>query len=233
MFMSKNNIMSKKYQILTAGTVELDKIQFEKLYKTANGITKANIGYNGKPFLIRSPNVVLGSNVEKCGDFYYIDLVFDGHTKNKKNLEFLDLIRNTDNLIISEIFENGKLWYPEQGTEPGLCQIESQYIPSIKLSTIYTDRYSLKLKVPIKQVEFYDADNIEVPYQLLKAGYTTTALLQLNQVYKEGEHVWADWQIIQLKTQIPEQIFTGCQLADVEDAPDEEDETTIEDPDFY
>ena len=225
--------MSKKYQILTSKIVELDKIQFDKLYKTTNGITKAKINYNNKPLLIRSPGLVLGSQIEKCGDYFYIDLVFKDktQTKSKNNLNFLNLIREIDNLIISEIFENGKLWYPEQTIEPSLCQIESQYIPSIKLSTIYSDLHSLKLKVLNKQIEFYDNENIEIPPQLLKAGYSTTALLQLSHVYKEGEHLWADWQIIQLKTQIPDQIFKGCQLEDVED--DSEEDETIEDPDFY
>lgn len=221
--------MSKKIQINTTSSIELDKIQFDKLYKTTNGVTKALVKYDNKPLLVRSPLMCLGTDVVKCGNDYYIDLVFD--KKNKKNVEFLDLVKNTDFLVISEIFENGKLWYPDQTTEPCLCQIEKEYIPTIKLSTIHTDRYSLKLKVSSDKIEFYDGDNVEIPYQLLKEGYPTSALLQLSQVYKDGGHLWADWEVLQLKTDIPDKIFAGCQLADVEES-EEEDETT-EETDFY
>ena len=231
--MSKNN----KFQILSVKSIELDKIQFDKLYKTSNGIIKAIVKYNAKQFIIRTPTLTLGSDIIKSGEDYYIDLIIgdteieNKNKRNKKSNGFLELIKNIDYLTISEIYENGQLWY-EQNTDPNLIQIERDYIPTTKLSTINDSIQSLKLKVNINNVEFYDSDNVPVPYQLLKKGYTSTALLRLSQIYKENNHFWADWEILQLKTEIPHQIFTGCHLTDVNISEDEE-EAIYEDDNFY
>jgi len=222
--------MSSKLKINTVSSVELDKIQFDKLYKTANGITKANIKYNSKSFLLRGPMMLLGSDIVKCGDDYYVDLVFD--MKSRRNKEFLELVRNSDYLVISEIYDNAKQWYPEKTAEPCLIQIEKEYIPTIKLSTLHADRQCLKIKVNHSKIEFYDGDNMEIPYQLLKENYPATPLLQLSTVYREGCHLWSEWELIQLKVEVPEKIFTGCQLADIVDDESTEEDAVDED-DFY
>ena len=242
MFLLVRIIMNKtnKFQIHNVKSIELDTIQFDKLYKTANGIIKAIVKYNGKQFLIRTPVLTLGSDIIKSGEDYYIDLIIednepqvrDKNRKNKRSNGLLELIKNIDYLAISEIYENGQLWY-EQNTDPNLIQIEKDYIPTIKLSTLNDSIQSLKLKVNSANIEFYDSDNVAVPYQLLKKGYTSTALLRLSQIYKENNHFWADWEILQLKTDIPHHIFTGCQLTDVNISSEEEEEAIYEDDNFY
>jgi len=221
--------MSGKIQISTVSSFQLDGIRFDKLYRTANGITKANVKYNGKRLLLRGPPMYLNADIIKCGDDYYIDLAFD--LKSRKNKEFCELIRNVDYLAISEVFDNAKLWYPEQSQQVCLIQVEKEYIPSIKLSTLHAERYCLKIKANSSTIEFYDSDNVEIPYQLLKENYTATPLLQLSAIYREGSHVWAEWELIQLKVDIPEKIFNGCQLTDINDDSSEED--AINEDDFY
>jgi hypothetical protein len=223
--------MNKKIQINTASSVQLDKIQFEKLYKTSNGIIKTNVNYNSKDLLIKGPSMFFGHDIAKCGDDFYIDLVFD--KKCKKNTKFYELVKSIDFLVISEIFENAKLWYPDLPTEPSLCQIESEYISTIKLSTMHADQSSLKLRTKADKIEFYDGDNAEVPFQLLKANFPTIPLLHLSHVYKENNHIWAEWEIVQLKTNLPEKIFGGCQLLDVEENSEEDEQAEDENPDFY
>ena len=222
--------MSKKIQICTALSTKLEEIEFDKLYHTTNGITKATTSYQKQLLLIKTPQLYFGADVVQCGEDIYVDLVFD--QTNKKNNEFLTLIRNIDYLAISEIYENSHLWYPEQQCEVSLCQVEKDYIPSIKLSTVHRDRYSLKLKTKLSAVEFFDTENSNVPYQYLKENLPTTCLLQLSDLYKEGSHSWIEWKIMQLKTQLPEKIPDGCQLLDIED-DDSSDNESIGDIDFY
>ena len=232
--MNKNN----KFQILTTKSTEIEKIQFSKLYKTGTEITKSLVKYNGKEFLIKTPPLVLGSDIIKCGDEYYIDLIIGENKmcnqtkKSKRSNDFLELIKNIDYLVISEIYENGQSWY-QQNTDPSLIQIERDFIPTIKLSTINDSLQSMKFKVNANNVEFFDYDNESVSYQLLKKGYRSNALLKLSQIYKQGDHLWIDWQILQLKTEIPQQMLNGCHLTDVNLSIDEDEETVCDDESDY
>lgn len=207
--------MSKKITILQPSKIELDQFSFDKLYKTAGQLIKSTVKYSGKPFRVNTPTMFLGADVSQCDEYLYVDLAFN--QKNQKSRSFSDVIRNIDYLIISEIFENGKSWFVEQSTEPSLCQIEANYVTTIKLSTISSDQPSLKVKAPIGSVEFYDQDGSPVPVKLLKQGYPATALLELSNVYKNETHIWADWNLLQIKVTLPENILKGCHLVDIDD----------------
>ncbi len=224
--------MSKsRVRIYKSSQVELDKLSYSKIYRTSNGTFKSLVQYDKKnSLLVRSPTMYLGADVVKCGDDYFIDLAFN--TKSKLNREFLELVKGIDFLNISEVYENSTGWFPDQDAV-SLCQIESEYIQSTKLSTLHNDRPSMKVKVNSKKVEFYDQGGVEVPYQLLKEGYPTVALLQLNHVYRENQHIWADWSIAQLKVTVPDNIFTECQLVDVVDESDIEEDEIPGDEEFY
>ncbi len=207
---------------------ELDQVQFDKLYRTTNGITKATIKYHGQPLILQAPRMTLGHDVVKSGNQYYTDLVFN--VKNKKSQEFQNLVNNLDYLIISEIFENNQDWYGTESQPVSLCQIEKEFIPTIKLSTMFPDQKSLKLESLVDQTEFYDQDQCEIPYRLLKESYETIPLLSLSEIVKQGSHIWVEWKLLQLKTDIPDYIFNQCQLCDVVDSSDED---TMEEDEFY
>lgn len=221
-----------QYNIVSSDAIQLDEFRISKIYKTTNGTTKGTVTHKKKPVLISTPTMVLGADVIKTGGHYLVDLAFN--LKNKKNVELLSTIRGLDAATVSNIYTNGELWYPEQSDEPSLCQIEKDYVPTIKSSLIKNDQLSLKLKMPVDAVEFYDQNNVSVPYQLLKAGYSVTALLQLSEVFMEGQHIWLDWKMPQLKAIIPDAVLKGCHLVDVVDTDEDEDEDAIEeDPTFY
>lgn len=207
--------MSKKIAILQSSQIELDKFNFDKLYKTASKTIKSTVKYNGEPFRVVTPTMSLGADVVRCEDNFYVDLAFN--LKNQKSKDFLNTIRNIDYLVISEIFENGQSWFVGQDTPPCLCQIESIYVPTIKLSTVHNDQLSLKLKVPMDSVEFYDQDGSTVPIQLLKQSYPAIALLELENIYKNETHIWADWKVLQVKVTLPQNLLKGCHLVDIED----------------
>ena len=224
--------MSKQYQVFNPSKFEIEEVKYNGPYRTSNGMIKSHIKYQNKPILIRTPKMSLGADVAKSGNDYYVDLIFNNTVSNKK---FSRFITEIDHLNISEIYCNKELWYPDVKSAP-LPMIENEYIPTIKLSTLYGDCKSLKFKAPIKNLSFFDQENVQAPYQLLKAGYQVVALLQLNHLYRDNNSVWADWNILQLKVTIPENIFDKCQLADINDNDDLdviEEEVDNLDENFY
>lgn len=205
-------------------SLKLEQVKFNKLYKTKLGPIKGTVTYNNQPMLIRGPKMYLGADIVKNGAYHYIDLVFD--ETNKNNMNFLGFVKDIDYLAIAEIHANSKLWY-QTGTKTNneqisLSQIEHEYIPTIKLSAVYNDRQSFKLKIHVDQIEFYDQDNVVVPYQLLKTKCHVIPLLQLSAVYKDDKRIWAEWELPQLKAELND-ILNGCQLVDIEDDTSEDD----------
>lgn len=220
-------VIMSKYNILNSTDIQLDECQINKVYKTSNGIIKGQLTHKKKSIYISTPTMILGSDVNKSGDCYLVDLVFN--LKNKKNLELLNTIRGLDATTVSCIHEQSNLWYINHKDEVGLTQIERDFKPSIKSSLIRNEQLSMKLKIPINSVEFFDNNNLQVPYELLKSGYSVTAILYLSEICMEGEHIWLEWRMPQLKVNIPDAVLKGCKLVDVEDS----DEEAEEDGDFY
>jgi hypothetical protein len=144
-------------------------------------------------------------------------------------MKFLKNVNDIDCLVMIDISENAKSWYT--GVEDvSLTRIEQEFMPSIKKSSIHNDRYSFKLKIPCDKIEFYDQDNVQVPYQLIKENFKVFPLLYLSAIYKDNDHIWAEWELPQLKIELPDNILKGCQLVDINDS-DSEDEA-IPDDDF-
>lgn len=220
-----------QYNIMNSDAIQLDEFRISKIYKTSNGTTKGTITHRKKPIIISTPTMLLGSDLVKSNGHYLIDLAFN--LKNKKNADLLTTIRGLDSATISNIFTNAQMWYTGQEDESSLCQIEKEFVPTIKSSLLKNDQLSLKLKMPIDGIEFFDQNNMSVPYQMLKEGYSVTALLQLSEVYMEGQHIWLDWKIPQLKAIVPDAILKGCHLVDIVESDEDEDETVEEDPAFY
>jgi len=210
-------------------SVELEGIKYSKLHKGKNRVLRSNItDISGQNLYIMGPKMSLGSDIIKQYGYYYIDLLF--RKNNKNNQRFLDFVRNVDYLAISEIHENSKLWYCQE-TDVSLIQIEQEYIPTVKLSTIYTELQAMKLKVAESVIEFYDQDNIAVPHHLIKEDYKVLPLLHLAATYKDDSHLWTHWDVPQLKVILPEMPIIGCQLHDIDDT-DEDDEEAIPDIDI-
>jgi hypothetical protein len=220
--------MSDSLYIIPFASLDLENIKYHKLYRTSNGLVKGVFTYKDHDVLIKGPKMSLGSDVVKNGDYYYIDLVFDHNSKN--NMNFMKFIRSIDHLSIAEIYEKSKLWYSKKQDDTSLVQIEQEYVPTIKLSSVYSDRESLKLKIPVDKIEYFDQDNVILPYQLVKENFQVIPLFKLVATYKDTIHIWTEWQILQLKIHLSDTMFKGCQLVDVEiDVSEDEEAVPNED----
>jgi hypothetical protein len=160
--------------------------------------------------------MILGTEMQKNQGCYYVDLAVE-----PRSTKFLRWINDVDSLVIAEIFNDPTSWYPGCETVP-LTQVEQEYVPSLKISTIYKDRQSFKLRVPVETVEFYDQENCHVPPHLIKEGYPIIPLFQISSVCREtSSRIWIEWTLLQLKVNLPLVVFQSCQLVDVEDEESE------------
>lgn len=223
--------MSKTPVIYSYNDIELDQISFRKMYKIGNNLVKGIMTYNDQVIYIRGPKMTLGSDIAQNGNYYYIDLNFD--VKLSNNQKFYRFITNIDHLVIAEILENPTPWFGQSSSDISLIQIEQEYIPTIKLSTVFTSRKSMKLKVNIDKIEFYDQDGVMTVSNLIKENYKVTPLLRLTSTYKDNNRIWTNWELLQLKVDLPDPVLSGCHLSDVTGDTDDEaipdiDENTIE-----
>jgi hypothetical protein len=228
--------MNQTPSIHKVDSIDLSQFHFSKLYQTSNGIIKKTVKYSPRDSVesdlyIRTPQMYFGSDPIQVEDDIYIDLVAD--PQNPKSLPFLEFVRNIDYLAIAEIYANGLQWYPDQQDSPSLCQIECDYIPTIKLSTVYNDRQSLKIRAKSNQVEFFDDEGRIIAHKFLKEGYQTNAILRLSELSKNGDHSSVNWEVLQLKTCVPDvhENFDRCLLSD--DSDDSEDDYVNDDVNFY
>jgi hypothetical protein len=211
--------MSKNFSIVPASLIQLESIKVGKLYKMEDNLIKGDIMHKDQQFFIKGPKMFLGSPISKTNGYYYIDLTFDQKSANRK---FLRCINDIDSVIIHDIHEQQKEWYTS-GQNIDVLQIEQEFISSNKKSSIYDERQSIKIKIPHDKIEFYDQDNVVVPYQLIKENFQVVPLLHLTSVCKDKFHIWLEWSLPQLKVELPSNLLTGCQLVDINDSDSDSD----------
>ena len=195
--------------------------------KKASDAVYCEIKYNP----IHGPKMIMGSDIIKHNNDFYVDLVFDKTSNNKKLLQFIE---DVDRLAITEIYENHLLWYPQMTDDLSLLRIEHDFIPTVKPSTVYTNRKSLKLKIPCDHIELYDHDRVRLPYKLVKEKCEAIPILNVRGLKLENEHICVEWEILQLMVSVDVDIkvgFRGCVLHEEpsESEPDATPENSDED----
>lgn len=218
-------------QIYYSHSLDIDKVHLTNFYHTSNDITKAQVECDENCLFLHGPTMFLGADLIKNHTNYYIDLVF---SQKKQNQEFYQLINQLDSWIIRNIYQHSDKWYNKTDFI-SLTQIESEYIPTIKWSLI-NNQASLKLAIDCQKIEFFDQTNHKIMYQQIKKNMFCVPLLQLSYIYREGDHFWAGWELLQLKVNLIDtdtdntSIFDRCYLSDSESS---EEETIPENIDFY
>lgn len=184
-----------------------------------------------KELYLQSPGAILGSlewgpspDNEKIIDTAYIDLYL---LEKRDANNFKRVINQLDLYLIGKIWEKRVQWGLPEKTP--LIQIEKQWIPTLKLSSLDYTRSSLKFQIPVKyysdsqyiEIDLFDQDNDELPMSLLKPEYSARGLILLKGIVQEGGFFYLDWELKQLKVWIPEQVFDSCQLSASEDEDDD------------
>lgn len=229
--------MSQTISMSSINNINFEDIRFNHVIKRNNGKLKRYIKYKQNDLIINGPKMILGSPITLSDDCYYIDLQFDNNSKN--NQKTIKFIEGIDSLVVAHVLDTSKTWY-QTSEDISLTQVEYEFIPTIKQSSIYENCKSLKFKIPIHQIEIYNQDHNVISPDVLNDKCDIIPLLRLDCVCKEADHIWVQWEIPQIKAEITidsdpdsdiDEKIKGCQLIDVV-SDDDSDSEIIPDTEF-
>lgn len=110
-------------RIVLYSSVVFEDLCFTRPKQTSQGILKSRITTNGRQsLLVQGSRMILGTELQKNKGFYYFDLVVDPRSR-----KFLNWIGDLDSLVIAEIFNNPKNWYPDMN--PSTTHTDDEMVP--------------------------------------------------------------------------------------------------------
>jgi hypothetical protein len=211
-----------------------------------SGAKQAYLNYGGERLVMQtavSMSVPFGLNVaDKFGPAEYsVELSFRGHEQRPEIKEFMDVISQIDEQLLTEGVKNSKSWFKG---DLGRDVVKAFYTPSLKYSKDKEGNvlnYPPNLKLKLRKVnndfetKFYDINGN--PYKgipvedLLVKGVQVTAIIECAGVWFAGSKFGLTWRAKQIAIhKLPEKIgdfaFKGlgsAKPAPVEDVEDEED----------
>jgi len=211
-----------------------------------SGAKQAYLNYGGERLVMQtavSMSVPFGLNVaDKFGPAEYsVELSFRGNEQRPEIKEFMDVIAQIDEQMLSEGVKNSKSWFKG---DLGRDVVKAFYTPSLKYSKDKEGNvlnYPPNLKLKLRKVnndfeaKFYDINGS--PYKgipvedLLVKGVQVTAIIECAGVWFAGSKFGLTWRAKQIAIhKLPEKIadfaFKGlgsAKPAPVEDVEDEED----------
>ena len=178
-----------------------------------SGAKQANLTYAGERFVMQtalSMTVPFGLNVaDKFGPpEYSVDLSFRGFEQRSELKEFMDVMSQLDEAMISEGTKNARAWFKMDGNRE---VIKAFYTPCLKYSKDkegnplpYPPTIKLKLRKYDNQIEtkFYDVNGKpyrDVPIEeLLVKGVQVTAIMECGGVWFAGAKYGLTWRAKQI-----------------------------------
>jgi hypothetical protein len=220
-----------------------------------SGAKQAYLNYGGERLVMQTAvamSVPFGLNVaDKFGPAEYsVELSFRGNEQRPEIKEFMDVIAQIDEAMLSEGVKNSKSWFKG---DLGRDVVKAFYTPSLKYSKDkegnvlnYPPNIKLKLRKINNDFEtkFYDINGNPykgVPVEdLLAKGVQVTAIIECAGVWFAGSKFGLTWRAKQIAVhKLPEKIadfaFKGlgssAAMAAVEDVDedDENDATEVDD----
>lgn len=178
-----------------------------------SGAKQANLSYGGERFIMQtslSMTCPFGLNTaDKFGPpEYSVDLSFRGVEQRSELKEFMDVMSQIDETMISEGVKNAKAWFK---ADVGREVVKAFYTPSLKYSKDkegnvlpYPPTIKLKLRKYDNQFEtkFYDVNGKpyrDVPIEeLLVKGVQVTAIMECGGVWFAGSKFGLTWRAKQI-----------------------------------
>jgi len=210
-----------------------------------SGAKQAYLNYGGERLVMQtavSMSVPFGLNVaDKFGPAEYsVELSFRGHEQRPEVKEFMEVISQIDETLLTEGVKNSKTWFKGDLNRE---VVKAFYTPSLKYSKDKEGNvlsYPPNLKLKLRKVnndfetKFYDINGN--PYRgipvedLLVKGVQVTAIIECAGVWFAGSKFGLTWRAKQIAIhKLPEKIadfaFKGLGSAKppVEDVEDEEE----------
>jgi hypothetical protein len=221
---SKKYIILRKYKDLVPGNIRY--IVKDDGYYIKYKDTRDNLRKN---LYIKTPSLKYGFS-ESSDKYIYLTFYFDESDKSTDS--FKNLLRLLDRNHIQHLYE-----YDESPNKI-VSSFERQYINTLnsKWNDLTQNEDSIKIKIDksgIDRVEVYDQDNNQVHVSMLSNGFKCRILLQhlgvniYNTTVGNMSFYCPIWDVVQIKTEIPEKIFDSCQFTNDDIAAVPEDNRLI------
>jgi len=209
-----------------------------------SGAKQAYLNYGGERLIMQtsvSMSVPFGLNcADKFGPpEYSVDLSFRGHEQRPEVKQFMEVINQIDELMVTEGVKNSKAWFKADLSRD---VVKAFYTPCLKYSKdkegnvlSYPPNIKLKLRRTneVFDTKFYDVNG--TPYNnvpvadLLAKGVQVTAIMECGGVWFAGSKYGLTWRakqiaVHQLQKKVGDFAFKGLGSAPVAAAAEEDEE---------
>jgi len=194
-----------------AKDLEDSLVKFEQIHATESWRQMISpISYNSKPLVVVTPTLIMSDQPFQAGENLFFDLLIP----NKKGSEdFFELIEQLDAINVQKVHQNSFQWYQQEMLP--LSIVERDYIQTLKNSVTHPGHQKIVLENKKDQIEMYNQDDQPLAPEEIKKGTQIRALITLESIQKERNHLWANWKLLQIKAHIVHK-FQSCQLEDQE-----------------
>ena len=247
--------------VLLAKNIDTGKLKYSELKTLASGAKSVYINYGSEKLTIQTPvmslpyglgepyenkDVKTGVPIEKDKK-YDLTFSFRGMDENPKIKSFHDKLKEIENKVIDDAFNNRLAWFKDDfdGNKSFLSKL---FTPIVKIDKDqstgkvvgkYPPTFKAKLPFDVKTDKFtfdsYDMENNELDFQSIMKklkGAKVQAIIQLTGIWFAGGKYGCSWKIVSGKFQL----FQSYKMTFIEDSDtekvdneeEEEDEVSVD-----
>jgi ribosomal protein S17E len=238
--------------VLLAKQIDVSKIKYSEVKILKSAAKSVYVNYNGSKLFMQTPVMSLPYGVNDNSKFsdqgdekkYDLTLSFGGMQENAKVKQFFDKLKELEEKIIGDSFDNRMSWF-KNNFNNNKDVVSTMFTPMIKHhknkeTGEIDDKYppSMKVKIPYNSKEdkfefdSYDMDNNEAGFASmldnLKGG-KAQLIIQLNGIWFAGGMFGCSWKVVSGKFQQNNVSKIAFLVdSDAEDIDDEEDDISID-----
>ena len=196
-------------KVLDYKKIDISKIIYKEPIKKGNYLySNIYYKYNNEemPLYIQTPKLNLSSDLKINNTKSFIELELD-----KEHINFFEFINNIDDNNILTTYNNSDTWF--QNKLP-MDIIDDFYIGQIKMKE-YNKSPIIKFKIPIyknkKGCEFFGENKMHISPELINKQSSVICILELNGIKFFKQRFECDWNVIQLRAYLLNNIkLTEC-----------------------
>lgn len=203
--------------------VNINAISFGAVKALENGGKSVFIGYDNKPLIIQTPEMLalFGSSCwspdgQKDRDSKHtVELSFKGMENNKSLQHFANFLDALDKSIVEAGLDQSSAWFKKKYTNADV--VAALYTPLLKRSKNketgeIDDKYppTFRISLPLKDGKYmcqiYDKARNPISLDNIDKGSKVTGILQCSGIWLAGGKFGCSWRVIQLRVESPEAI---------------------------
>ena len=211
--------------VLDYKKIDISKIIYKEPIKKGNHLySNIYYKYNNEeiPLYIQTPKLKLATDLKINNTKSFIELELD-----KEHINFFEFINNIDDNNILTTYNNSDIWFQNQLP---MDIIDDFYIGQIRMKE-YNKSPIIKFKIPIyknkKGCDFFGENKIPINPELINKQSSVICILELNGIKFFKQRFECDWNVIQLRAYLLNNIkLTEC-LINEDYLSDNEQDTSL------